>query len=122
MSKKAATLLGAVVLLTGAVISDAAPAQGAKGEQRQAEPLTKQEQTKARDEQQGRAPGVGEARTGQARGMAKGEGRQTAEDMQARREERKEIQEGYREGRQEGEVAKAKKKPWWKFWGSDEQR
>ena len=39
-----------------------------------------------------------------------------SQEMQERSQERKQIQEEYHS---EGEKAKGKK-PWWKFWGSDE--
>jgi hypothetical protein len=44
------------------------------------------------------------------------------DEMQARQQERKEIQDQYRTAVKEGEAEKTKgKKPWWKFWGSDEE-
>lgn len=42
-------------------------------------------------------------------------------EMRERREERKEIQSTYREGVEAGEERVKGKKPWWKFWGDDEE-
>lgn len=50
----------------------------------------------------------------------KAQGEATSAEMQARRDERKAIKESYREGREAGEAPAKGKKPWWKFWESDE--
>jgi hypothetical protein len=49
---------------------------------------------------------------------AKDKGKQTANEMQARRDERKEIQKEYRESADGSRPTG--KKPWWKFWASDD--
>ncbi|MEQ8484418.1 MAG: hypothetical protein RIB46_08635 [Pseudomonadales bacterium] len=50
----------------------------------------------------------------------KARGEATSTEMQTRREERKVIQETYRDGQEPDSNPPKGKKPWWKFWGSDD--
>ncbi len=86
-------------------------------------------ETKAREREMKGAPDQGERRTNReevnerTRAMEdgdRGKGAETSQEMQQRRDERKQIQQEYKEGRKSGEVEKAQKKPWWKFWGEEE--
>lgn len=125
-----------IALLMAATAVQAAPGQN--GSQRSAQssrmeqPATAQskprERTESKDREQKRVneSEVGEREREQAekaervRGSADGKGNETSTEMQARREERKQIQEEYRAAGADGETVKTKKKPWWKFWGSDD--
>jgi hypothetical protein len=83
-------------------------------------------ESKDREQKRVNEPNVGEREREQAekaervRDPAEGKGNETSTEMQARREERKQIQEEYRTAGADGETAKDKKKPWWKFWGSND--
>jgi hypothetical protein len=129
------TTAGIVVLMAGTAVY-AAPGQN--GSQRSAQssrmeqpakPQSKpKERTESKNREQKRVnePEVGEREREQAekaervRDPAEGKGNETSTEMQARREERKQIQDEYRAAGADSETAKAKKKPWWKFWGSDD--
>ena len=99
-------------------------AAGSKGPQ--SRPMQQEmERAQHRDQKRVRDPEAGEHVRAQKeetkREMKSGEsrGEQTAAEMQERRAERKEIQEAYRaDGEPDG--PKAKKKPWWKFWGDNQ--
>ena len=116
MKNHVVSLLGALaIVLTGAVW--AAPADGPgkqghgnKGMQGKAAAEVRREGERVREEQHKRV------------GEAKGAGSDTSTQMRERREERKEIQQAHRDARQAGEGETVKgKKPWWKFWGSDDE-
>lgn len=49
---------------------------------------------------------------------ASNKGNETSKEMQARRDERKQMQKEYRES--DAEDRPTGKKPWWKFWASDD--
>jgi hypothetical protein len=128
MFKQTISLLAILALLTG-TIALAAPGNQGSASRGNAQSQTAQEkarertESKVREQEREQAADEGEQtrkqleETERKREEAQKQGDQTSEEMQARREERKEIQEQYRE---QGEAAeKAKKKPWWKFWGDD---
>ena len=51
---------------------------------------------------------------------AQGGGKDTAAQMQERNQEKKAIQKEYQDQRQDGGEKINGKKPWWKFWASDD--
>ena len=105
INKWSAIVTAVTVLLAGAVSAE--PGRGQAGDRAGAERVQKTEQVKQRERE--------------AEDVADKERNETAREMEERKNERKAIKEEYHEAREAGGVEPAGKKPWWKFWGSDEE-
>ena len=105
INKWSATVTALTVLLAGAVSAE--PGRGQAADRAGAERVQKAEQVKQRERD--------------AQDVADKELNETAREMQERKNERKAIKEEYHEARKAGDVEPAGKKPWWKFWGSDDE-
>jgi hypothetical protein len=127
ISKGLVTGLALVLLIAGGV-TFAAQGGGGPGASKGPQSRSMQQETERaahRKQNREQAPEAGKQvraqkeKTERKTKADQGRGEQTAAEMQERRTERKEIQETYRSG---GETAepKAKKKPWWNFWGDDQ--
>jgi hypothetical protein len=125
INKWSATVAAVAILLAGGASADprsgeesAEPTARMQKAARTADGKAREEAKKHERELEDEA-GEGKRVTDQEE-RAEREGAEISSEMRERREERKEIKEEYREARKAGEIDKAKKKPWWKFWGSDD--
>lgn len=122
MSKLPRTMV-AVLLVLSVPMAFAAPSEKAKGPAKQkAERSEIASADKARSHQREiEDEAEQERRAGEQRGAdAADKGSEKAREMRARKEERRAIKEAYKSDVEAGGERVRGKKPWWKFWGSDD--
>ena len=116
--------LGSLVVSGMALAAQGGGPGAAKGPQsrpmqQEMERAAHREQKRERDPEAGEHVRAQKEKTEREMRSGESRGEETAAEMQQRRTERKAIQEEDRAG-PDADAPKAKKKPWWKFWGGDE--
>jgi len=114
INKWSATVAAVAVLLGGSV---AAEPGKAKAEAQHSAQTSAREEAKDRHREMEGAAQSGERATVREEHS---KGAETSTEMRERRDERKEIKEQYGAGDAD-KSDNAGKKPWWKFWGSDDE-
>lgn len=123
INKWSATIAALAVIFAGGVCAEQGKAKeqakhGAQAPAREEIKDRQRDMEDAADHAKGMRETAREERSVSAR-EEQGKGAQTSAEMQERRDERKAIKEEYRSG-DNAKADHAGKKPWWKFWGSDD--
>lgn len=132
MKRTMTTLISLTVLLAAAATADTTPGKGSDKKDAATDTTAKQarqmkDDAAERSEKARQHAADKAARSEKSHSKEKSQrteksagnkGNETAKEMQARRDERKQIQKEYREADEESRPTG--KKPWWKFWASDD--
>lgn len=126
---KKSLIIVSIATLVAAGFANSAPGGGGGGggggaSQKQAREQQRMEKQVREHQDDARGKATRTEEQTRTRDMREGEtaGNEQSAEMRSRQQERKEIQDQYRTEQRAGEGEKVKgKKPWWKFWGSEDE-